>query len=263
MSRASVWIISDELLRDRGAFVARIESGAATALTAKTLLATIFVGGAIFGAVVGANRGGLQILFAAIKIPLVVLLTAMLVTPVFSTLRIATNGRTDIRRDTLLILASLALGSLVLAALSPVVLLCMKWQMRYHNLTLVVVGCCAVGGLAGVGVFIRGLRSREGSGRGWVFLSVAAAFLIVGAQASWTLRPYLLRPRTPDVVFVRALEGSFVESIGTSLDSMRGSYRRDYAPLPGEARAVSPPQPASTPMCADKSTRWPLGEERR
>ncbi|MBI3072343.1 MAG: hypothetical protein HYY84_09515 [Deltaproteobacteria bacterium] len=234
MPQSSVLTISDELLRNRGAFVARIESGEATALTAKTLLITILLSGAIFGGVVGANRGGLQILYAAIKIPFVVLITAALVTPVFSTVRIAIDGKTDLRRDTLLILASLALGSLVLVALSPVVLLCMKLEMSYHNLALVTVFCCAIGGLAGVGVFLRGLKAREGTGKGWVFVAVAAAFLVVGAQASWTLRPYLLRPRTPDVVFVRALEGSFIESVETSLNSARGRYTRDYAPLPAD-----------------------------
>ena len=38
-------------------------------------------------------------------------------------------------------------------------------------------------------------------------------FALVGGQLSWALRPYLVRPRTPDVPFVREVEGSLFDAI--------------------------------------------------
>ena len=57
---------------------------------------------------------------------------------------------------------------------------------------------------------------------------------IAGMQMTWTLRPYVVRPRTEDVPFLRAREGSFLDSVSRSIDSARGIYYRGEAPLPGD-----------------------------
>ncbi|MEM9695334.1 MAG: hypothetical protein AAGA56_22515, partial [Myxococcota bacterium] len=79
------------------------------------------------------------------------------------------------------------------------------------------------------GVLFRGLGASWSSavalaGIGLVFLSALA-------QTSWISRPYLVRPQTVDVPFVRPLEGGFVEAIATSFQSRRGRYTRDHAPV--------------------------------
>ena len=57
--------------------------------------------------------------------------------------------------------------------------------------------------------------------------------MLVGGQLAWALRPYLVRPRAVDVVFVRQVEGSMFDAVVEVLDSARGHYTRDSAPLPG------------------------------
>ncbi len=49
---------------------------------------------------------------------------------------------------------------------------------------------------------------------------------------AWTLRPYLVRPRTPAAPFLRSVESSFLGAVATSFDSARGIYHRESAPLP-------------------------------
>ena len=66
----------------------------------------------------------------------------------------------------------------------------------------------------------------------WVAMGVGLVFAGVGSQMSWTLRPFLVRPRTVQAPFLRDLEGSFLDSVGRSLDSAQGRFRREEAPLP-------------------------------
>src|SRR5262245_36922336 len=73
--------VAERLLRDRARLVDDISAGVGLAATARTMLAVIAVGGAIFGAAVGAYRGGIQIAYAGIKLPLLLVLTAALAAP--------------------------------------------------------------------------------------------------------------------------------------------------------------------------------------
>jgi hypothetical protein len=52
--------------------------------------------------------------------------------------------------------------------------------------------------------------------------------VLVGAQMSWTLRPYLVRPRTVEVPFIRAVEGSVIGAALESWSSARGIYDDDH-----------------------------------
>jgi len=71
----------DLLLRDREAMLARIRQGADLAAIMRTMIATIAVTMAIVGAALGSYRGGVQIAYAAVKLPIVLLGTAALSAP--------------------------------------------------------------------------------------------------------------------------------------------------------------------------------------
>ena len=88
-------------------------------------------------------------------------------------------------------------------------------------------GIGTVGGFLGVATLWRGLRGR--AGRFVAGMVLAGTFALVGTQMSWTLRPYLVRPQTVDVPVVRALEGSFLESVTESVFSAAGVFRRPGA----------------------------------
>ena len=229
--------VAERLLRDRARLVDDISAGVGLAATARTMLAVIAVGGAIFGAAVGAYRGGIQIAYAGIKLPLLLVLTAALAAPALTAFQVALDRPASLRRDLALALCALALGALVLAAEAPLVLVARALDAGYHQTTLLVVGASAVAGLASLAFLVRALRTQHPA-RAWPAAALLCAVtMVVGAQLAWTLRPYLVRPRTPDVPFLRDVEGSLVEAVRDSLRSAQGIYTRESAPLPGEEEA--------------------------
>lgn len=221
----------DLLLRDRTTFLHRIATIVDLLPMARALLVTSVVTAALFGASIGAYRGGIQIIYAAIKLPLAVLLTAGLVAPALTALGLAARSsdapldlRLRFERDAVLVLAALALGGLVTAALTPVVVLSQIFGVSYHELILTLSAACGVGGVLGLVLFLRGMWGRSGRGRVVSSLGGLALFAVVGSQMSWSLRPFLVRPKTEQVPFVRAIEGSLWDSVTRSVDSARGIY---------------------------------------
>ena len=222
----------DQLLRDAPAVLERIREGRDLATLAKAMILTIAFGGGVFGAAMGTFRGGEQILYAGVKLPIALLLTMAICAPALTALNRAVGRAGCMRRDLALVLSALARSSLVLAAQAPLVLLAVRAEASYHAVVLLVVACCSIAGIVGLTLFLRGLNATQSSGLWTVAPALFLVFALVGTQMSWTLRPFLLRPRTPDVVFVRAVEGSFFESVARSVQSARGIYMRESAPLP-------------------------------
>jgi hypothetical protein len=237
---ASLGIV-DVLLRDRGGLLARIDRGDDLAALVRALIATIAVCMALVGAAIGGYRGGAQIAYAAIKMPLVMLLTAALSAPTLTALNLALGRPASPGRDVARVLAALAFGSLLLLALAPLLLLAPSIDLPYHQTILLLVGCFAVGGVASVGYLSRGVRAASPRCAGLTVLSLLVVFTMVGSQMAWTLRPYLVRPRTHDIPFVRAIEGGLLESVAATFWSAQDVYdvvHRDRATAPGDAEAA-------------------------
>ncbi len=215
----------DRLLRDREGQLAAIDGARDLAGLARAMLITIAAGAAMFGAAAGAYRGGVQIAYAALKLPLVVLLTAAVCAPALTALNAALDRRHDVRRDLALVLSSLALGCLVLSAEAPVVLLAVTLGAGYHAIALLLFAGCVLAGLFAVSLLARGIF-RERQGAIAASAGLLLVFALVGSQMSWTLRPWLGRPAKP-IVFLRSIEGGLLDSVRTAVDSARGVYRRE------------------------------------
>lgn len=225
---------TDQLLRDVPGVLDRIQQNRGLASLARAMLVTVALGAGLFGAAMGAYRGGLQILFAGIKLPIALLLTTAICAPALTAINSALGRPANLLRDLALVLAVLARMSLVVAAQVPLILLAVRFGVSYHDLILLVVGCCSVAGLVGLTLLLRGLKAQS---RQAVWTSVLGLLLVfgsVGAQMSWTLRPFVVRPRTPEAPFIRSVEGSFWESVAVSTRSAQGIYSRRSAPLPLE-----------------------------
>jgi len=216
-------VVVDRLLRTPTRFMASLES-AEMRTTARALFATTLIAAAIFGACIGSYRGGLQTLYAAIKFPLVLVLTAALTIPVLTSLQSALGHKTSLSRDTTLVLSALAIASLMMAAASPVLFLCMDRGVSYHTTILLVVGTGAAGGFAGLTVLFAGLRAIPFTHRATVLLTTLLVFALTGSQMAWMMRPFLTRPATERAVFMRSPEGSFFDSVTRSLDSAQKGY---------------------------------------
>jgi hypothetical protein len=92
---------------------------------------------------------------------------------------------------------------------------------------LLAVGAGTLGGLAGIFCVLRGLQRFEHAQRLTVLGTMLVAFVMVGTQMAWTARPFLLRPKAPEPVFLRETDSSFLDSVQTSWQSAQGIYRSD------------------------------------
>ena len=223
----------DLLLRDRPAMLARLRGGADFAAILRTMIATIAVAMAIVGAALGSYRGGVQIAYAAIKLPIVLLGTAALSAPALSAIGAALGRRSRLTADLALVMTALAFGSLLLVACTPLVMLGRSVDLDYHRMILAVVAMFAVAGGAALRMICRGVALEAAPGWRTAVAGLCVVFALVGGQLSWALRPYLVRPRTPEAPFLRDVEGSLFDAVTGAFRSARGIYDRESAPLGG------------------------------
>lgn len=217
-------LLVEELLRAPAAFLARLRAAELMTLL-RALLLLIAASAGVFGLVVGAYRGGRQLAYCGLKVPLVLLGTLVLCVPPFLAIARAARLRLPPREAVLLTLGACARFALVLGCLSPVLWLLQGW-LPYHSVILCIVLCGAAAGLGAARLLARGL-----AGRGASPLSArlcGAAFVLIfalcGAQSSWLLRPFLVRPRTTEVPFLRSIEGDLLGSVRTSARSAAGRF---------------------------------------
>ena len=221
----------DLLLRDRRAMLARLRDGSDVTAILRTMTATIAVTMAIVGAALGSYRGGIQIAYAAIKLPVVLLGTAALSAPALSAIGAALGRRSRLAADLALVMAALAFGSLLLVACTPLIMLARAVDLDYHRTILAVVAMFAVAGGAALHMICRGVALEAATGWRTAVAGMCLVFSLVGGQLAWALRPYLVRPRAPEPMFVRAVEGSLFDAIAGAARSAQGIYDRDAAPL--------------------------------
>lgn len=238
----------DELLRDRTSLLERIEQGRDLARLARAMIVTIAFCAAAFGAAAGAQRGGVQIALSAVKLPLALLLTAAICAPVLTSLNAVLLSKSDARKDLSIVLCSMALASLVAAALTPIVLLAAgSPTVGYRRMVLVCVACAGLGGVIGLTFFLRSIARHGSEERGFVGVTVLLVFALVGTQTVWTLRPYLGMPGTKQVI-VHRVSGSFLDSVVTTAYTAAGVHvqqRIEPAPRPNPT-----PLPAAEPAPA-------------
>lgn len=193
----------------------------------RVLLCALFAAAGLFGAVVGGGRGAVQALYCAVKVPLLLLITLVISTPPLLTLSRALGAAAPARALIALSLGSCTRFALVLAGLAPLLWLAQGWA-SYHAVILCTVLSCAIAGAAAGALLFRGLPGSPLLGVGFVVV-----FALVGAHTSWLLRPFVVRPRTVEVPFVRALEGDLLDAVTTSARSAAGVY--DPRPGCGDA----------------------------
>jgi hypothetical protein len=186
------------------------------------------VSAVIVGGVLGSYRGGVQIAYAALKLPIVLLGTAALSAPALSAIGAALGRRVRFGQDVALVIAALAFGGLLLVAGTPLLLLGRALELGYHAMILATVALFAAGGLAALQMIVRGVVSGGGPGRWSAIAGLCVVFCLVGGQLSWALRPYLVRPRAEQAPLVRELSGSLFDAIGESMNSARGIYPHRY-----------------------------------
>lgn len=190
-------------------------------------LVVIFAGAGSYGAAMGWWRDPQQAVYAAIKFPLVILLTTLGNALLNAMLAPLLGLNLAFRQSLLAMLMSFTIASAILGAFSPL-LFFLIWNTpplsshagsSFSSHSLILVSQAAIIAFAGIAANLRLLQLlRRMSGRATVARNVLFAWLLgnlfLGSQLSWILRPFVGSPALP-VSFMRedALHGSFFEAI--------------------------------------------------
>lgn len=108
------------ILRAPGAFVRDLLGDRNLGSYAASLMLTTFLFSAAYGAILGLVQPGLQTLYAAMKLPIVVLGTALLCTPTFYVFNAILGSKFTLKQTVASILFLAALSALVLMAFAPI-----------------------------------------------------------------------------------------------------------------------------------------------
>ncbi len=217
-------------------------------------LGAVALGAAVFGAVVGSFRGGEQILYGAVKVPIALLGALVICVPAFHAIAASLGRPWPLRTVVALTMAAAGRAALVLLATAPVLWLAFDLGLGYHASALAATGAYGLAGLAALGVLLRGLG--RGKHAMTTALAFVAVFLAAGGQTGWILRPYLVRPQSEDVPFLRSLEGGFADAVFRSGRSSMGIYDRaerevQRGVVESSRRAAEPWQPPASDVYED------------
>ncbi|MCA9567063.1 MAG: hypothetical protein KC656_04435 [Myxococcales bacterium] len=192
------------------------------------LLGIAAVGCGIFGVVVGGYRGGLQVPFAALKMPALLWIPVILTLPACRAFFAAAEIEVSWNRMTIAGLVAMARTAVLAAAIGPVVWLVYSLQPSYHLAVLLLAATLGLVGLPGLSVLARSMPTG-GRNRWMAALASVVVLAICTAQTGWVLRPFVARPAA-EVTFLRPLEEDVFSSLGATTRSATGDYSKDWQP---------------------------------
>lgn len=162
-----------------------------------TLLAVTIVCGAFFGLTIGSHHSARQAVFAAIKMPMVFLIPALLAGTATHSLCGVVQAPSSFRRSAIAGLVTMTRVSVLVVAVAPVHWLLCEVVGNYRFTALTTAGVLSVAGLFGLPALAQVLPSSvhtRGLARLTVLLGAMALYGATTAQAGWLLRPFILRP---------------------------------------------------------------------
>lgn len=214
--------LTGTVLRNPGTLVDDPDPRRVLATLAPKLLAIAVCGMALFGMVVGSYRGGVQNLYAAIKLPLLLLMPVIVGLPAVRALHVACEVNAPHDRLALAAVVGMARTGVLAAACGPVLWLLYSVSIDYHLAILLMAGALVIVGLPGLTTIVRSLPP---GGRHRAIASVLSLVMLgcIGAQTGWLLRPFIARPRA-EVSFIRPIESDVFSSLSAAFDSARGRY---------------------------------------
>lgn len=223
MNRPNLLTLTSAVLRDPIAVVDAHSSSLDLGWLAPRLLAISGAGAVLFGAVVGSYRGGEQVLYAAIKLPLLLWLPPLLALPAIHAGWRACEVDVSYRRLAMAALAGMARAGVLASALAPVLWLPFSVETDYHLSVLMFAGCLVLAGLPGLTAIARAIPA--GGHHRW--LATIGSLTVVGLllmQSGWLLRPFVARPTTAVALF-RPVESDVFSSLGNTTAASLGLYQ--------------------------------------
>ena len=190
-------------------------------------MASVVIGAGVYGASMGSWRDAAQALYTGIKLPMVLLLTTFGNGLLNAMLAPLLGLNITFKQSLVLVLVSFSIASVMLGALSPVVLF-IVWNTppldaqtrlvspEYGLLQLTLAFFIAIAGVTGNVKLLPVLRQWTSSPKvaRTVLFSWLAANLFLGSQIAWVLRPFIWDPAGPSEFIGRQyFHGSFYETL--------------------------------------------------
>lgn len=211
MSLATATVQLDDLLRGRGVFatLARFAGQVGWLLGATVVFGLLY--GAVMGTFTGIGHGRpLQILYSAVKAPMLLLATFALCLPSFFVIASVAGLREDFAASLKALLTGQACNAILLAALAPVTALFYLTTRHHDEALLFNAAVFAVATLAGqrrVARHYRPLIRRNRRHRPMLYLWYVL-YAFVGVQMAWVLRPFIGSPGMETTFFRRQAWGN-------------------------------------------------------
>src|SRR3989475_5059895 len=223
------------LLSDRERFFEEVVDGVGLGSKLRYAVVTIIALSGFFGLVAGAYSGPAQAVSGAIKLPFLFFATFAICFPAFYVVQVLVGSRLRLMQVMILVLSTLALTSVLLAAFVPVTAFFLVTGADYyfqHLLNIVIAGVAGLFGMYalhdGLSVVCekRGVYPRKALTimRAWALL-----FAFVGIQLAWTLRPFLGDRNQPFQVFGR-YQGNFYAAIIYAMNKLLQGDEKPAAP---------------------------------
>ena len=189
-----------------------------------TSIAATALFGALYGASMGTYAGGVQIIFDAIKIPMLLLVAVFVSLPTYYVLNGILGGEMSLRQMAVLFMISITVMATMMIAFLPVTLFFMlttpeRTFAAYAFTVLLNVFFFGISGVTAVSYLLRGFSKIHGENRKWVpaMITGSGVLAFVGTQLAWVLRPYFHLSTT----FIAPPSGNFyiavIELIGRLL----------------------------------------------
>ena len=210
----------DEVLRAR----ASVFEGGRDAPRLLRLGALLAAFGMLYGAVMGSYGGWsgerlLQVLYSAVKVPLLLLATFALNLPSFFVLNTVAGLREDFGRPLRAMAAAQCGLTIILASLAP---LTVVWYVSFEDYPgAVLFNGVMFGGatLLAQGLLRRCYRDlvRRNSRHRWMLRAWVILYAFVGIQMGWVLRPFIGAPGVPPTFFRPGAWGNAYEVVWATL----------------------------------------------
>lgn len=153
----------------------------------------IIICSAIYGAGMGVFAGGIWILFDAIKMPLIILITLYISLPIFYIIDVYSGSEIEFSQCAVFLLSSFSIMAINMSAFTPVVFFFGVTTPNIPFIVLLNTCICGFSGLSGLLYLFRCYQIYyKDKDKKWYPSMFIGSFIVafVGTQLAWCLRPY-------------------------------------------------------------------------
>jgi hypothetical protein len=226
----------DHLLRNPGQIILDLKDSAKVGSVIRAGFKVFLILSVLYGLIMGSQslfhghwHGWMYSVAAAIKLPVLFLLTAAICMPLVYVLNVLIGAREEFKVTLGLLISSLAVTSVLLAACALILAFFMLTTRNYAFIKFLNVVIFTVAGLYGVWYLSRGMHwiaaknAEQTPGQRPSVSTIVTWWLvtyaIVGTQMAWMMRPFIGSPGTPFSIF-RAQESNFYVDVANAIYKM-------------------------------------------